>query len=236
VEIDPVASMRVWAVDVDIGGELMRIPPTPAADWMPSLMEGDILGILDLTDGIDFEQALIDGTVTIKDVISGVVKLLESAAGRSAWSTFALAALAKRQWSRVGADLARYSVKLNQISLSAALDAIYGALVKGMDEKGLARLDAALSRPPAEFQRALGLEPVGVLSSSRMSAHVPASAEQYVRVRPKTVIRKPQDRLPVPIEQPNEQPSVPVDNAPVDVGVSARATRSRQPGWRESYK
>lgn len=204
LEVDPIASMRIWAIEVDLGANVARIPPTCAADWMPCLMRMDVMGVLDLVEGFSLEESLMDGELTVIQARDAAVKLLESAAGRPAWTALALVSLATRYWGSVGADLMRVSVKFDQISLGAALDAIYGSLSKGMDEKALQRLNVTLERPPMEFILAMG----GQLPAKRPGREVkplPATAEQYVRVRPKTVLRRPQDRLPSPSELPTVQ-------------------------------
>ncbi len=206
LEFDPIASMRIWAVEVDLGAFVARIPPTCAADWLPTLMRLDVVGVLDLVEGLDIEDALIDGEFTTAQARDAAVKLLESASGRTAWTTMALVSLAHRYWGSVGADLMRMSVKFDQISLSAALDCIYGSLCKGMDEKGVRRLNVTLERAPLEFILAIGGQPPAVRESPRPVRPLPSSAEQYVSTRPKTVLRKPQDRQSVPSALPMPLP------------------------------
>ena len=211
LEVDPIASMRIWAVEIEAGDRLVRIPPLPAADWMPCLMRMDIMGVLDLAEGSDLDDALIEGTVTAEQARDAAVKLLESAAGRACWTSMALIALATRYWATIGADLMRASVKFDQISLGAALDAIYGSLTKGIDEKALKRLNLTLERAPIEFQLALGQVPQAT-PSARPVKPLPAIAEQYVRVRPKTVLRRPQDRPSGPNALPTGQPGALADS------------------------
>lgn len=201
--------MRIWAVEINVGPHLARIPPTPAADWMPCLMRMDIMGVLDLIEGVDLDDALVDGEITSQEMRDAAVKLLESAAGRPVWTTMALVSLATRYWGTVGADLMRLSVKFDQISLGAALDAIYGTLTKGLDDKARARLDSTLERAPLQFQLAMGQEPVIDARPVPAARPLPATAEQYVRVRPKTVLRRPQDRPRAPIVPPIEQLAIP---------------------------
>lgn len=204
LEFDPIASMRIWAVEVDLGPHVARIPPTCAADWLPTLMRMDVMGVLDLVEGLDVEDSLIDGEITTIQARDAAVKLLESAAGRTAWTTLALVSLATRYWGSVGADLMRVSVKFDQISLSAALDAIYGSLCKGMDEKGIRRLNVTLERAPLEFILAIGGQPPPVTTRQRAVEPLPASAMQYVQTRPKTVLRRPQDPQSVPSALPTQ--------------------------------
>jgi hypothetical protein len=223
LQFDPLASMRIWAVEYDVGRHLARIPPTCAADWMPCLMRMDIMGVLELVEGEDFDDAILDGDVTTAQAREAAVKLLESAAGRPCWTTMALVSLAVRYWGVVGADLMRVSVKFDQISLSAALDAIYGTLTKGLDDKAKARLDNTLERAPLDFMLAIGQTPPPAPGPRRPVKPLPAIAEQYVRVRPKTVLRRPQDRQPSPSEPPTAPPATPVGSGQPPMLDSPRA-------------
>lgn len=222
LEFDPIASMRIWAVEVDLGPYVAKIPPTCAADWLPTLMRMDVMGVLDLVEGVDVTDALIEGEITSVQARDAAVKLLESAAGRTCWTTMALVSLATRYWGSIGADLMRVSVKFDQISLGAALDAIYGSLCKGMDEKGIRRLNVTLERAPLEFMLALGGQPPPE-PRQRAVKPLPATAMPYVQTRPKTVLRRPQDRQPSPNSLPMPLPAGLGDS-------DQQATSESQPG------
>lgn len=206
---DPVASLGIWAVEVDLAGHLLRIPPLPAGDWLPYLMRLDLTGLLDLAEGVDVEEMLLDGEVTDEQLQEALTLLLEAAAGRSMWCALALANIAAENWHVVGGALARRGVRLEVLPLGAALDAIYGTLAANMDAKGLAAfhliLDRDVTRPTAPRRRA---------------APVPASAEQYVRERPRTVQRRPQDRLAAQTEQPTRPPEPPAGSDPAGESAS----------------
>lgn len=189
----------MWAVEVEVGGVTLRIPPLPASDWLPFLMSADILGTLDLVEDVDIEGMLLDGAVSIGALREALEQLVESAAGRSPWVAMVIAHTASAHWHVVGADLARVGMRFTEISLGTALDAMYGSLMRAMDEKGIKQFNDSLDRGPVTsagpaVPRALAARPL------------PASAEQYVRVRPKTRLRRPQDRQPVPPASPMPTP------------------------------
>jgi hypothetical protein len=210
--VDPVASLGIWAVEVDLAGRVLRIPPLPAGDWLPVLMRLDLRGVRSLIEDIGLRRMLLDGVITRAQLEDALERLVEGASGRSAWETFALAHLAAENWRRVGGELARRGVRLDLLPLGAALDAIYGTIAAGMDEKGLANLNRVLERQaPSDTPPAV--------KGPRPPALVPASAEPYVRVRPKTVQRRPQDRLGAPIESPMPPPVLPADSGPADVSA-----------------
>jgi hypothetical protein len=200
-KFDPVASLRIWAVEVDLAGRVLRIPPLPAADWLPIVMRLDLNGLLDLADEIEIDELLLDGVITYEQLQDALTLLLEGAAGRPAWTTFALAHLAAEHWRTIGGDLARRGVQLGTLPLGGALDAIYGSLAAHMDEKGLAELHRVFDKAPDE-----------PATPSRRYGPVPASAEQYVRVRPKTVQRRPQDPRGAPSAPPTALPDPPADS------------------------
>lgn len=208
VTFDAIASLRRWAVEVDLGGRTVRIPPLSAADWLGVLMKVDVLAVFDLAeDSIDVEDMLIDGVITIEDAKAAAFQLVECAAGRAPWVAFTLAHLAAGNWSTIGADLGRMSVRFESIPVGAALDAIYGSLCRAMDEKGLKQLELILANPPEEF----GGKPAR-RAVARPVRQLPAIAEQYVRVRPKTQLRRPQDRPAAPTARPTPPPEPPGDS------------------------
>ena len=55
--IDPIASLRCWEIEVEIGGQEYTIPALPAADWWAALLddrhEAAILGLIRDDSGLD---------------------------------------------------------------------------------------------------------------------------------------------------------------------------------------
>lgn len=217
---DAVASLRIWAVEADLAGQVLRIPPLPAADWLPILMRADVLGLMELIEDAEIEDALIDGTVKVADLTPVLESLLEAAAGRSTWSALMLAYTASENWHVVGADLARRGVRFGEISIGAALDAIYGSLASSMDEKALVRFNSTLDRGAPTT--AAATTPQQRVPAPRP---VPASAEKYVRERPRTRLRRPQDRQVAPTVSPTPPPGPPADSDPSASSVSPDAPR-----------
>lgn len=207
-KFDPIASLGIWAVEVELAGRVLRIPPLPAGDWLAVLMRLDLMGLLTMADEADVDAMLLDGEITYDELQDALTLLIEAAAGRSAWATFTLAHLAAENWHVVGGELARRGVRLDLLPLGAALDAIYGTLAQGMNDKGLKQLNLALDRAPVE-----------IAPPRRAAAPLPANAEQYVRVRPRTVQRRPQDRQPAPSESPTPPLEPPADSGPADTSA-----------------
>lgn len=210
---DAAASLRIWAVEVTVGGRLLRVPALPAADWLPVVMTANPLAVVELLEDFDLAEALVDDGLTVDELRDALTEIVEAAGGRSSTAVFVIAGAASERWDVVGADLARAGVRFGEIPLGAALDAIYGSLIRHMDEKGV-----------AEFNRLL-LAPADLSHPGRMPS--PASGGQSVRERPKTQL------LPRPDPQGGQsgQPSGPPASR---VGSGRGGVRPSVPGASES--
>lgn len=206
MDIDPIASFRQWAIEVDLGGRVLRVPPTPAADWMPALMSLDLWKVLELADDFDVDELLIDGDVTVAEVSDALLKVVEAAAGRSTWAAMALIHAATSNWKVVGAEMMRFAPRFDEMPLGSALDMIYATLSRCMDEKSLKKFDIVLANAPEE----LGGKPTRARASRRPVRQLPASAAPYVRERSKTRLRTLPAPPDVPIESPTPPPGIPV--------------------------
>lgn len=222
---DPAASLRIWAVEVTVGGRLLRVPPLPAADWLPSVMTTDPLSVVDLLEDFDLAGALLEGDLTISALREGLIEIVEAAAGRSAVAAFAIAGAAADRWDVIGADVARAGVRFGEISLGAALDALYGSIARHMDEKGVAEFNRILESPTLDSAAASpGRRP------PRGAQPLPASAEQYVRERPKTQRLPRPDRPGAPTAPPTGQSAPPADSGrPVGTGPTSPAAGGGSP-------
>lgn len=196
---DPVASLRIWAVEATLGGRLLRIPPLPAADWLPVIMAGNVMQAKDLLEDFRLAECLLAGEFTVAQLRDVLTELIEEATGRTVVAAFAIAGAAAGRWDAIGADVARVGVRFDQISIAAGLDALYASVLRHMDEK-----------TQAQFIRLLvDQKPRGsTVRVPRDAQPLPASAMQYVQTRPKTQLRRPQDPPTDPSEQP--RPRLPV--------------------------
>ena len=65
MDVDPLASMRCWAITVDLGGREFEIPALPAVDWWPVILDVDATAFLDiLKSDADLDGMLLDGTIS----------------------------------------------------------------------------------------------------------------------------------------------------------------------------
>lgn len=161
MEVDPTASMQIWAVDLELGGRVFEIPALPAADWLPVLMSGRTVTVLDMVndpDGVD--DVIATGQAGPEEIRDGVNAVIEQMAGRDLHAATVIAQAAALRWEIIGGDLARRGVRLDQISLGAALDALYATIAQGLKPEALERFRAALEpstqsrRPPRANRRA----------------------------------------------------------------------------------
>jgi hypothetical protein len=204
---DPVASFEITAVEATLCGRLLRIPALPASEWLAQLMRtSDALALMALLEDDPTDELFADGLATAADVRVSLEGMLEVAAGCKPWTAFCLAAVAREHWQYIGGELVRSGVRLAEISLGAALVAVYTTVSARLDEKALASFNRALESPMPAQDSVRSRIP-------RDALRLPAIAEQYARVRPKTVPRRPQDPQDVSSGQPTPLPSPPADSA-----------------------
>jgi hypothetical protein len=206
VEVDPLASMRCWAITVELGGREFDIPALPAVDWWPVLLDASPFGLVDIlksTEGADLDTMLLDGTVTHAEMSQVLMDAIGEATGRTFHASFVLATVAAMHWPVVGGQLSRDGFRWDVSSIGAALDAVYSVIVESFPgdkdgekarEKFLAMLeDEALTQPGkkrAPSKRVL-TEFEGMAGPMPAPAPLPgkASAEPSVSQRPRTRTR-----------------------------------------------
>lgn len=183
MDVDPAASLRIWAIEFELGGRTFEVPALPAADWLPLLLEGDPLAVLDLGDLGEIDEMILGGEVTSEELGKALTMVIEQATGRSFHAALVLAQVAKMQWPIIGGDLVRRGMRFDQVSIGAALDAIHatilGLLKPEAAEKFQALLDSEVSpggkiRPNrakamADFEEMAGPKPPPVKATSGLS-------------------------------------------------------------------
>lgn len=190
---DASASVRIWAVEATLGGRQLRVPPLPASEWLPLFFEGKVLGIRELLEDFDLREALREEAFTFAEFKEKMEFMAEVAAGRPWLSAYAIAGAAANRWDVIGSDLARAGVRFDQIPLGGALDAMYASLLRHMDEAAQQQFIRLVKdgAPPKPKSRA-----------PKNAKPLPSTSLQYVQTRPKTQLRRPQDRPDAPTEPP----------------------------------
>jgi hypothetical protein len=224
MDVDPLASMRCWAIEITLGGRTYDVPALPAVDWWPVLSSGDLGKILDFVvstpdDPFNLDDLLLEGELSGPDLGEALKDTIEEAAGRSLHAAYVLATVANAHWAAIGGALAQKGFRWDVAPLGAALDAIYATITSGLDEKDLAKFLAVLEnealtggkkgrtseRVLNEFEEVAGPRPTaGVKSTGGPSGSA----------RPKTR-RRPRPPRPVgPSSEPTQPPGPPAGSGP----------------------
>jgi hypothetical protein len=139
VALDPLASLRAEDIDVTIGGQVYTLEGRPAAVWLECLMTGDVTPIIPGWLGSEAEdlilERLADDEITADELNEVTKDVISVAAGRPWWWAMYLisyACLDVHHWSRVNGALVLAGVKVDEISLSAWVDAAYVILTDKM--------------------------------------------------------------------------------------------------------
>jgi hypothetical protein len=142
VDVDPLASMRCWAIEIELGGRTFEVPALPAADWWPVLVSGDIGQILDFIvstpdDPGNVDDLLLSGVLSGNELTEVLLDAMEEAAGRSFHAAFVTALTAGTQWAAVNGTLAKGGFRWDEQPLGAALDALYAAMLELLSKESL---------------------------------------------------------------------------------------------------
>lgn len=150
---DALASLRIWALDVELGRETFTVPARPAVDWFVAILDEDvpmplIPGMMGKAAEERIMDLLLDGEIDTELITTRSRELLTAAAGRSWWEADRLIRSSAASWHIIGGELTRLGVDLGAVSLGAALNAIYVVCVRTMDEKERNKFDIDLRLPP----------------------------------------------------------------------------------------
>lgn len=145
MEVDPLASMRCWAITLTLGGQEFEIPALPAVDWWPVLTSVNPRRVLDLlTSSSDLDEMILDGEVTSAEVTEACVDAIEEATGRSLHVALVLTLATDGNWPTIGGHLAHLGFRWDVQSIGAALDAIYAVIIGNLPEDARAKFEALL--------------------------------------------------------------------------------------------
>ena len=87
MEVDPLASMRCWAIDLELGGRTYEIPALPAMDWWPVLVSADKTMVLDFLvsrpeDPFNVDELLLLGEFTSEEIAESLTDEIERTVAR----------------------------------------------------------------------------------------------------------------------------------------------------------
>lgn len=181
MNVDPLASMRCWEIELELGGRTFVVPALSAVHWWPVLVEVDPELILDMIlstpESEDLlEEILLSGMTGVRAVL---IEAIEEATGRSFHASALLARVAADNWPVVNGQLAQHGFRWDVQPIGAALDAIFSVVTSSLNEEKL-----------AEFMRLLDNEPVvNGKVSNRQREKVASDFESMAGPRPSGGVR-----------------------------------------------
>lgn len=155
--VDPLSSLRPFALIVTLGGRDYTVPPLHASDWLSVLLEEDldlsgiIPGLLGEDDQAELSDAVWRDEVTEEEIEEVCLDLIKETAGRDWWWVLHLLWSAASAWMVVYGRLVMQGVKPDELPLAAFLDALYLTCVQNMDKQQRSEFDRMLERPPAHI-------------------------------------------------------------------------------------
>lgn len=150
MDVDPAASMRCWAIEIELGGRTYEVPALPAADWWPILAEVRPDRILELIpsrfgpDADDLDGALLEGRIGGAELGGALTDAIEEVTGRSFHVAAVLATIANQHWPVIGAALASVGFRWDERPIGAALDLIYATIRDGLKDDEREKFDRML--------------------------------------------------------------------------------------------
>lgn len=226
MDVDPLASMRCWAIDIELGGHLFEVPPLTAADWWSILVGANPLLVLDVavsTDGADLDEMILSGEVTAAELNEATMDAIEAVTGRPFQAAYVLATVAAKSWPVVGGQLAQSGFRWEEQPIGAALDAIYSIVVPAIPEKSedgkrkpreefLALLDKPMPGSKRQVDRDKALSEFEELAGPRPTSGVRSTGEPSGSAHPRTPTQ-PRPRPPGGRSRaPRRQPEPPAGN------------------------
>jgi hypothetical protein len=150
---DPLAALKVWAIEVDLGGKTYRIEPTPAAGWFVAILREDALpivpGMMSVDDQVEIIDRLAFGEFGIEELTTAARDALETASGWRWWMADRMIRSAGQDWKVVSGQLIKRGIDLSTLPLGAVLNALYAMAVETLDTSKRSQFDFDLGRPPA---------------------------------------------------------------------------------------
>lgn len=195
MDVDPVASMRCWAITIEVGGREFEIPALPAAEWWPVLATGLPVSVLDLlTSSEELDEMLLGGGLA-DDLITALTDAIEEVTGRSSHVAFVLITVAQMHWPVIGGQIAQTGFRWDVQPIAAALDLVYLIALEGMEKDGREKFQALLAgggktsdaqkdRITAEFESMAGPRPAPAPLPGKATGGPSDSPRSRTRSRP----------------------------------------------------
>ena len=156
-DVDPLASLRISKVAVDLAGRRWLIPALEAATWLEILLDEELdpealfPGLCGPEVIVEVNDLIILGEITMEQMQEAIFDVIEAASGRRWWVTLRLCRSVRANWDRVGGELASRGVTPFGISLSYWLDGAYATILRLLaegDVRSVGRFTQQLVSPP----------------------------------------------------------------------------------------
>lgn len=151
-DTDPIWSLRIWPVTVNVAGQDLEVPAMSAADWLTVLMQPDLTldDLLDLIPGVD--QVVAEADLGADEWTEVCLDMITTVSARSWWITMRLIGVAASSWDSLGAAMLR-RVDAEKVSLAAWLTVLTATLIDLMDPKDVTMALARIEAPPPQVAK-----------------------------------------------------------------------------------
>ena len=215
VKVDPLASMRCWAIELELGGRTFDVPALPAVDWWPVLTSGNLTQILDFVVSTPGDPDSLDEVILAGGLGSDLTEVLsdavEAAAGRTFHAARVLAIVSESQWASINGAIVARGFQWDVQPLGAALDALYSEVTGRLDKDTLTKFLAILENEAltkggrkAKVSEKVVEEFEG-LAGPRPTSGVKSTGAPSDNARPKTRTRPRPPRQDGPSGAPRQQ-------------------------------
>lgn len=152
--VDAAASLRLWAVTVELGGQEYTIAARPAADWILAVINAgdEIFPTLALLPFDDYEQVkdriLLDQEITLDEVGQVSKDALEAVSGWHWWSAEVMIRSAAEEWRMIAGEMTKRGLDPGRLPLGAWLNGLYAMATERLDASERAAFNMRLDTPP----------------------------------------------------------------------------------------
>jgi hypothetical protein len=154
---DLVWSLKPWPTQIYLGGLELEIPPLPAADWIPAIIDmmddtlGLLMGLLSEDDQERLTDLMFTGVLDVEDLFTLCADVLTTVGARPWWVTVRLILVAQQNWDTIGAEMMLKGVNASTMSLAGWLDVFLLVLLRMMEPKETTMFTMKLEMVPPQF-------------------------------------------------------------------------------------
>jgi hypothetical protein len=156
VHCDPIASLSPRAIDIEVLGRIVTVPPMTAEDWL-RLLWADPLDMEQIFPGLamdtwEVDEAVISGEMSFDEPLEIGLEILEVASGYRWWFLLRVIATAKAAWMQLGGMLIAAGIDAARISLGAWVSATMALWIEHMPPDKVAPLIDQLVAAPEGYE------------------------------------------------------------------------------------